>query len=201
MVGAWSGRTGEMMPGSPYLLEDFSFFNSHAIADLNGDDYPEIIAGSAGYFLHAVDGCGRQPKGWPKFTGQWIIPTPAVGDLDGDGALEVAVSTRNGWLYVWRTGGKSDGMIQWESFHHDNRNTGSFEVPLEQGDRSRRAAEPMTEAFCKTALGLDPAPAGLEPTGGCGQCAIGRSTSRNWGLGALLALALAIFRRRRPNRC
>ena len=91
------------------VLEDFTFFNSQAIADLNGDDYPEVLTGSGGYFLHAFDGCGREPRGFPKFTGQWITPTPAVGDLDGDGTLEVAVGTRDGWLYVWHTEAKPTG--------------------------------------------------------------------------------------------
>src|SRR5262249_37151450 len=76
LLAMWSGKTGAMMPGSPMTLEDFTFFNSQAIVDLNGDDYPEVITGSGGYFLHAYDACGREPDGWPKFTGQWIIPTP-----------------------------------------------------------------------------------------------------------------------------
>jgi hypothetical protein len=198
LVAAWSGRSGAMIPGSPYLLEDYSFFNSHAIVDLNGDDYPEIVAGSGGYFLHAWDGCGREPENWPKFTGQWIIPTPAVGDLDGDGSLEIAVGTRNGWLYVWRTEGKSDGMIQWESFHHDNRNTGNYDVSLEQGDATRRAAQPMTDAYCASVLNEPGAPAALEAIGGCGQCSVGRARSRAdlTALFAALAGALALARRR-----
>ena len=98
LLSVWSGATGKMLPAAPFVLEDYSFFNSHAIADLNGDDYPEVIAGSGGYYLHAFDGCRREPEGWPKFTGQWIIATPAVGDLDGDDKLEVVAGTRNGWL-------------------------------------------------------------------------------------------------------
>ena len=76
LLAVWSGRTGQMMPGAPYLMEDYSFFNSHAVVDLTGDNYPEILVGTGGYFLHAFDGCGIEPEGWPKFTGQWIINTP-----------------------------------------------------------------------------------------------------------------------------
>jgi hypothetical protein len=190
LLAAWSGKTGKMMPGSPFVLEDFTFFNNHAVADIDGDDYPEIITGSGGYFLHAYDGCGREPQGFPKFTGQWIIPTAAVGDLDGDGGLEVAVGTRSGWLYVWHTRGKSDGVIAWESYHHDNRNTGNLEVPLAQGVL-HKASAPLTEAACLT----PPPPPRLEASGGC-TCSFAQADDPNGALPASLALlALGLARR------
>ncbi|UQA57947.1 FG-GAP-like repeat-containing protein [Polyangium aurulentum] len=192
LLAAWSGKTGKMMPGSPFILEDFTFFNNHAVADLDGDDYPEIITGSGGYFLHAYDGCGREPKGFPKFTGQWIASTAAVGDLDGDGRLEVAAGTRSGWLYVWHTRGKSDGVIAWESFHHDNRNTGNLEVPLDQGVL-HKASAPLTEAACQA----PPPPPRLEAGGGC-TCSSAQGDDPSRALPASLALlALGLARRAR----
>jgi MYXO-CTERM domain-containing protein len=198
LIAVWSGKTGSMLPGSPFLIEDFSFFNSQAVADLNGDDYPEVITGSAGYFLHAFDGCGREPEGFPKFTGQWIIPTPAVGDLDGDGKLEVAVGTRNGWLYVWHTEGRTDSIIQWESYHHDNRNTGNIETALDQGGQ-KMAKTPLVAEMCEPAavdLG------NLRPGGGCECSAAGggdpqsKQSKSAAGL-ALGAIAVLAARRRR----
>ena len=56
----WSGKTGRCFLVR-FVIEDYSFFNSQAVADLDGDDYPEIIVGSAGY-LHAFNGCGHWPK-------------------------------------------------------------------------------------------------------------------------------------------
>jgi hypothetical protein len=205
LLAVWSGKTGAMLPGSPILLEDFTFFNSQAIVDLNGDDYPEVLTGSGGYFLHAFDGCGREPLGWPKFTGQWIIPTPAVGDLDGDHKLEVAVGTRDGWLYVWHTEATDEAIVEWESFHHDNRNTGNLETPLEQGTKGRKAAAPLTDATCA---------AGSEETqrfgasGGCTCRAAGSPAERPSGLAILAAAgALGMLRAgrrragsRRPSR-
>jgi MYXO-CTERM domain-containing protein len=198
LLAIWSGKTGAMMPGAPYILEDFTFFNSQAIADLDGDDYPEVITGSGGYFVHAYDACGREPEGWPKFTGQWIIPTTAVGDLDGDGKLEVATGTRSGWLYAWHTEGSDQGIIEWESFHHDNRNTGSRETPLTQGT-ARTAEAPLTTERC-VALTTPPP---VADEGGC-QCAVAPGSSESsaprQAAAVLFAAGLIALRRGRRRR-
>jgi MYXO-CTERM domain-containing protein len=219
LLAMWSGKTGEMLPGAPMILEDFTFFNSQAIADLDGDDYPEVITGSGGYFMHAFDACGREPAGWPKFTGQWIISTPAVGDLDGDHKLEVAVGTRNGWLYVWHTEGKDDGIIEWESFHHDNHNTGNHEVALAQGTPGKKAKEPLTVDVCTQLLmssssssssssGSSSSSTGSSSSsgsmktqagGGCACDVAGDPTSGLGGVAAVLGLGLAAARRRRRS--
>ena len=47
-------------------IEDYTFLVNHAIADVSGDDYPEVITGTGGYFLHAADGCGREAAGLPE---------------------------------------------------------------------------------------------------------------------------------------
>jgi MYXO-CTERM domain-containing protein len=198
LIAAWSGKTGAMMPGMPVVLEDYTFFNNQAIVDVNGDGYPEIVTGSGGYFLHAVDACGREAAGFPKFTGQWIIPTAAFGDLDGDGTLEVSVGTRDGWLYAWHTPAKaSEATVEWESFHHDNRNTGNLETPLEQGGH-KKAAKPLTVDLC-TAVPTTSTP--LEPDGGC-SCEVPGTKRDERGLAGLAAAALAAFatlRRRRRS--
>ena len=148
LLAMWSGKSGAMLPASPIVLEDFTFLNGQAIADVNGDDYPEVLTGTSGYLLHAYDACGREAAGFPKFTGQWILTTTAIGDLDGDGALELAAGTRNGWLYLWHLDTPADAIIAWESYHHDNRNTGNAATPLEQGDPARRAKAPLTVESC-----------------------------------------------------
>jgi MYXO-CTERM domain-containing protein len=207
LLAMWSGKTGAMMPGSPMVLDDFTFFNSQAVVDLSGDDYPEVITGSGGYFVHAFDACGREPEGFPKFTGQWIGTTPAVGDLDGDKKLELVVGTRDGWLYAWHTEATESSIIEWESFHHDNHNSGNLETPLAQGGK-QKAKTPLVEAMCKA-----PEPKGpvvVEAMGGC-TCTVGEEG--NAGRGAPVALGLLalswMVRRRRdasagslsPARC
>ncbi len=221
LLTVWSGKTGAMLPASPMILEDFTFFNSQAIADLDGDDYPEVITGSGGYFVHAFNGCGVEPAGWPKFTGQWIISTAAVGDVDGDHKLEVVLGTRNGWLYAWHTEGKDDGIIEWESFHHDNHNSGDLDVPLAQGTPGKKAAKPLTADMCMTSMstsssssssssGMSSSTGGgssssstssgggmVQGSGGCGCETPGSSPALPLGgAGALVGLALLGVRRR-----
>ena len=115
---------------------------------------------------------GTQPEGWPKFTGGWVIAAPAVGDLDGDGTLEVAVATREGYLFVWNTTGRTDGRVDWASFHHDGRNTGNLNTPI----------------------GFGSPPSGDD--GGCCQVGATEETRRGW-LFTLLAVALVLRVRRR----
>ncbi len=130
VVGAWDGATGEVLDGWPRQVEDFAFMSAPTIADVSGDGIPEVIFGSAGSLLHAVDAEGNVPPGWPLFTGQWMMGAPAVGDIDGDGWLDVVVSTREGWMFAWGTNGRADQAVQWASLHHDPANTGNYETPL-----------------------------------------------------------------------
>jgi hypothetical protein len=99
-LSAWNARTGQYMMFFPRVVEDFQFYVNPAIADLDGDGLAEIIAGSGGYLLHAFNHLGREPTGWPKFTGGWLAASPAVGDIDADGLLEVVITTREGKLFV-----------------------------------------------------------------------------------------------------
>ncbi|MFH2007029.1 MAG: FG-GAP-like repeat-containing protein [bacterium] len=133
LLGAWDIWSGRFLYAFPQLMEDYQFFMSPAVADIDGDGLPEAINGSAGYYLHAYNHLGVEPAGWPKFTGGWIIASPAVGDVDGDGNLDVVVGTRSGWLFAWSTTGPSTGRVEWASHKHDNRNTGNYHTPLGQG--------------------------------------------------------------------
>lgn len=133
-LSAWDTGSGNFLDGFPVVVEDLQFFMNPAIADITGDGKPEIISGSGGYMLHAVNYKGDEANGWPKFTGGWLIPSPAVGDIDGDGKLEVVINTREGWLFVWDTPGtaSADGKsrVQWQEFKHDPMKTGNFNTPL-----------------------------------------------------------------------
>ncbi|MBI5480177.1 MAG: VCBS repeat-containing protein, partial [Deltaproteobacteria bacterium] len=132
-MGAWDTTTGKFLDAWPQRIDDWTFFINPIIADLDDDGLPEIISGSSGYYLHAWNIDAKEPEGWPKFLGQWIAAAAAVGDLDGDGKLEVVAGTRAGFLFAWKTAGKVTGRIDWESYHHDNWNSGNYHTPLTQG--------------------------------------------------------------------
>jgi MYXO-CTERM domain-containing protein len=194
LLSFWSGKTGQMLPGSPVVIEDYTFLVNHAIADVSGDEYPEAITGTGGYFLHAADACGREAEGFPKFTNGWIAAAAAVGDVDGDSqkSLEVVTSTRDGWLFAWHTKGRADGSIEWESFHHDNANTGNYATKLDQG-RVTRASKPIDCTVPVTAA------AEQFDAGGCG-CKTTTSRANAAGVVAgLAALGVALARRRRRS--
>ncbi len=135
LLGAWDAQEGTPLSGFPKVIEDYTLLVNPVVADVSGDAYPEALVGTAGYYLHAVNSCGVEAPGFPKFTGQWVGLAPAVGDLDGDGSLEVVIPTRNGWLYAWRTQGRVTGNVQWPSYRHDNSNTGNWGSPLPFGVR------------------------------------------------------------------
>ncbi len=129
-LGGWSGASGASLPGFPRALEDVSFLDAPAIADIDGDAANEAIYGTAGYMIHAWNAEGEEAPGWPKFTGGWILGSPAVGDIDGDGLLDVVATTREGWLFAWHTDGRADQDVQWANMRHDPQNTGNWHTPL-----------------------------------------------------------------------
>lgn len=192
LLAIWSGKTGRMLPGAPMPIEDYTFFVSHSVADLSGDGYPEAVGGNGGYFVHAFDGCGREPKGWPKFTGGWVTGSVAFGDMDGNGTLETVTATREGYVFAWASSAPKDKTrVLWSSFHHDDRNTGNLTTPLALGTKEL-ASEPL---FCPDPEEEKPAASADGSFGGGGGCS-SVPQHASWAL-PLLAIGLLVGVRRR----
>lgn len=171
-LSAWDSKTGLYKNGYPQVMDDWQFFSTPAIADVDDDGKVDLLAASGGYFVHGWNVDGVEAKGFPKFTGGWVLVTPAVGDLDGDGKLEVVANTRDGYLFAWHTEGKVNGRVDWPSFHHDDQNTGNFSTAL---------------------------PFGHGASGGCG-CELGAAGTPPLGaLLVVLAVGLAVLSRRRAQ--
>jgi hypothetical protein len=123
---AWRGGSAPInaLPGFPQVTSDIAFFVTPAIADLDGDGRREVIAGNGVAVLGAHEADGARPAGWPKLQGGWLLGTPGLGDLDGNGLAELAVVRRDGTLFVWHTRQPAASLDQWPRFGGNPRNTG-----------------------------------------------------------------------------
>lgn len=90
----------------PYC--DTGWYASPAVADLDGDNAPEVIWGD--YALTAVNGADGSTQ-WQANSGARIWPGIAVADLTGNGSLEIIVGRGGNSLTVYN----SDGTVQWQA--------------------------------------------------------------------------------------
>ncbi|MEY2570607.1 MAG: hypothetical protein QOE63_957, partial [Acidimicrobiaceae bacterium] len=88
----------------------------------------EVVAASAMYDVRAYGLGGLEPAGWPKQTSGWSVATPGLGDIDGDGTLEVVVPDRDGRLFVWHTAGSACQQVEWPQRGHDPTNSSNYQV-------------------------------------------------------------------------
>src|SRR5439155_182943 len=96
--------------------------SSPAIADLDGDGVGDIVFGTSNGLVYAKHADGSDLRGWPVATDPLAIvtgsaayiskaiPTPiraavlasvAIGDIDGDGLLDVVAADVEGKVYAW----------------------------------------------------------------------------------------------------
>ena len=123
---AWRASDGNALPGFPQTTADLGFFVTPAIADLDGDGHNETIAGNGVYTVSAFDSTGARPRGWPKLTGGWLVGTPGLGDWDGDGHAELAVVSRDGDVFVWRTRATAAALTEWPRSGGSGTNSGAY---------------------------------------------------------------------------
>ncbi|MBU4174623.1 MAG: VCBS repeat-containing protein [Actinobacteria bacterium] len=109
VINGW----GQNLPGWPKSLPQV-IWSSPALADLNQDGYLDIIVGT-GHFYQNVDGrhiyawdfAGNDLPGWPVNTGNYVFSSPAVGDVTGDGNLEVVAGDLGSQCYVFSSHGET----------------------------------------------------------------------------------------------
>ncbi len=100
---------GTLKPGWPFTgLVNGNFADSPTLADLDGDDTLEVIAGERNYpigHLHVLRHNGTpQPGAWPCSLDHVPAVGAAVGDINLDGQPEIVYASYNS-LYVFRPDG------------------------------------------------------------------------------------------------
>ncbi|HZI91718.1 MAG TPA: S8 family serine peptidase [Thermoleophilaceae bacterium] len=130
-VYAWN-RRGRRIRGFPVRidarrppsngLQDASIYASPALANLDGRGRLDVVVGAADGKVYAWNGRGRRLPGWPVVARDGaggddakILSSPAVGDIDGDGSLDVvegtaetygSAPTTSGRVYAWSGNGR-----------------------------------------------------------------------------------------------
>jgi len=127
---AWTGR-GRRLPGWPVEARDGEdrerIVSSPAVGDIDGDGEPDVVEASAEVYgstpqttgrVYAWDARGELKPGWPisppalaadaiPIAGEGTPASPALADVDGDGADEVAIAAFTGQPDLYRGDGSS----------------------------------------------------------------------------------------------
>lgn len=134
---------GSAYPGTwPITLNGYVFrdFNAPVIADVNGDGSADILMGfevePEFEEFFAWDRNGVTLPGWPRrlsgVYGYGITGSPMVGDMDGDGFVDLALSSNAYWvanteIYVWGLPYPYDpSTMEWPTYRHDLYRTANY---------------------------------------------------------------------------
>lgn len=86
--------------------------------------------------LWSYEASGAVTTDWPAATSAAALPnSPAVGDVDADGDIEVALLVSDGTVHLWTLPGVPyrPYRTEWGTFFHDDWNTGWFHPRPPQG--------------------------------------------------------------------
>jgi hypothetical protein len=85
-----------------------------------------VIAGCDSGYVYAWDALGESVAGFPMDFGEAVSRTPAAGDIDGDGGLELIILGRSGKLGCYSVTGGYGPEILWPQLLCDEFNSGCY---------------------------------------------------------------------------
>jgi hypothetical protein len=83
--------------------------------------------------LEAYNAAGAELPRWPKLTTDWTVANPTIGSF---GTLDTSSSarkvvfglSRSGYVNAYATKARPCSPSAWPRFHHDNANSGDYEL-------------------------------------------------------------------------
>jgi hypothetical protein len=121
-----------------YAQGQILYTTETVIGDVNGDGWNEVLFGtfdvdfgSPGPFgIWILDHNGVPlPDSDPLIVNSnlGVSGAPSIGDLDGDGNIEIGAVTYDSWLYVWDAPGQAlPDRLPWPMARHDLQRSGTY---------------------------------------------------------------------------
>jgi len=135
-----------------YAQGKLIYASEPVIGDIDGDDHYEIVFGvydpkfgdtqPVGVWILEHDGVPKASIPLPVAE-SGVLAAPTLGDLDGDGDLEIAAVTPRGWVYVWDVPAPyTPELMPWPMARHDLRRTARYIELKPSLERSTKTVRP-----------------------------------------------------------
>ena len=127
------GINGDPLPGFPKAVTG-SIYGTPVVGDISGDGLPDIVFGTNAGYIYALDHSANNLRNFPipGDASHQITGSVAIGDLDGNGTMEIAVPIKTNTdpnLLVINYGVPAlQGNLLWPCFGRDNQRSNNFEL-------------------------------------------------------------------------
>jgi hypothetical protein len=127
-LDAWDAATGELLSGFPQVMDSLQFFDQPIVANLTGNrGQAYAVEVSSDSDLRAFDAEGQEAPGFPKLTGGWVTGGAVFGTLGSMPQQVLVAGTREGELFIWRTGAPAcEDRGAWPQVHQNLWNTNDY---------------------------------------------------------------------------